>query len=130
MPKRITGRVEVVVNGNTLLNKEGATAIGIGESGKPAMERQPVYGDAGLHGFTEAPIEASCEVTLTDREDQSLGDLAVLDGNATIIFKATLGGKVYTMNDAFCSKNFTVTAGQGEVSGVKFFGSYWTESTS
>jgi len=130
MAKRITGRVEVIINGNSLLNKEGATANGIGESGKPAMEREAVYGDSGLHGFVEKPIEASCEVPLTDREDQKLGDLAKLDGSATILFKAALGGKVYTMNDAFCTKNFNVTAGTGEVSNVKFVGGYWTESTS
>jgi len=129
MPKRITGRVQVVVNGTTLLNKEGATASGISESGKPAMMREEILGDAGVHGYTEKPIPAVCEIPLTDREDQKLGDLAAIAGDATVIFKAIGGGKNYTLNDAFCTGNFTVTAGAGEVTGVKFVGSYWTEST-
>lgn len=128
MAKRITGRVQVIVNGNTLLNREGATANGIGESGKPAMVREPVFGELGLSGYKEVPIEANCEVPLTDREDQKLSDLAELD-SCTVIFKGALGGKVYTLEDAFCTKNFTVTAGEGEVSGVKFIGAYWTETT-
>lgn len=128
--KRITGRVKIVVNGTTLLNKEGATAVGISESGKPAMERKPVLGDNGLHGFVEAPVESYCEVPLTDREDQSLGDLASLKEDTTVIFMAQGGGKVYSLTDAFCTGNFTVTGGEGEVSGVKFYGAFWTEDKS
>ncbi|MFA5037811.1 MAG: hypothetical protein WC479_11635, partial [Candidatus Izemoplasmatales bacterium] len=66
---KITGRIEVFVNSQMLLNKSGAVASGIGISGEPSMELTPVLGDTGLHGFTEAPVIAQLEVTITDRDD-------------------------------------------------------------
>jgi Na+-transporting NADH:ubiquinone oxidoreductase subunit NqrA len=125
---RITGRVEVIVNGTPLLNKEGATAEGIGISGEPNFELEPVGGDTGLHGFKETYVPARLEVTVTDRDDVSLSDLARIKGNGTVIFRAAGGGKVYTLNGATCMRNFTVTAGEGETT-VVFVGPYWTEAT-
>ncbi len=124
---KITGRIEVLVNGNSLLNKSGATASGIGLSGQPNFELTEVMGDTGLHGFTETPVVAMCEVTITDRDDIMLTDLAAINGNGTIIFRAAGGGKVYTMEGATCKRNFTLTGGEGEVP-VSFIGSYWTET--
>ena len=124
---RVTGRVEVFVDGNKLLNKEGATANGIGESGKPTFAREAVMGDTGLHGFTETPQEANVEVNLTDREDVSLSELAALT-EATVIFRAAVSGKQYTLKNAFCVGNFSITAGQGETA-VKFIGETWSEGT-
>jgi len=126
---RITGRIEVLLNGQLLLNKAGATAMGIGISGEPARELKEVVGDSGLHGFIEAPIVATCEVTITDRDDVSLSDIAKVRENGTVIFRAAGGGKVYTMENATCTRNFTVTGGEGETP-VKFIGGYWIESTS
>lgn len=126
---KITGRVEILVNGDLLLNKSGATATGLGLSGQPAFERKEVIGDTGLHGFTEEPIAASCEVTVTDRDDISLDDFANINGTGTIIFRAAGGvGKVYTMTGATCTNNFTLTAGDGETT-VVFKGAFWSEST-
>ncbi len=124
---KITGRVEVLVNGNPLLNKPGAVASGIGISGQAAMEREAVLGDTGLHGFVEKPVPAMLEVTLTDREDVSLSELASLFENATVIFRGANGGKSYTMEGATCLENFSITGGEGETP-VKFVGAYWTES--
>lgn len=126
MAKRITGRVEILVNGALVLNKEGAVANGIGESGKAPFERTEVLGDGGFHGFTETPQIASCEVTITDREDQLLGSLLALD-DCTVIYRAARGGKVYTLNNAFCSGIANLTAGEGETPLV-FKGAAWTES--
>jgi len=126
MPKRVTGRVEVLVNGTPLLNKPGAVASGIGISGKPSFERKEVLGDTGIHGFVEEPVVAKCEVKVTDREDVMLSDLASINGNGTVIFRASGGGKVYTMKDATCVGNFTLTGGEGETE-VAFIGEYWTE---
>lgn len=126
---KITGRVEVVVNGELLLNKPGAVASGIGVSGEPAMERAAVVGDTGLHGFTQNPVMAQCEVTITDRDDISLSELASINGDGTVVFRASGGGKVYTMNNATCLGNFTLTGGEGETS-VVFQGSAWVETTS
>lgn len=126
---KITGRVEVILNGNLLLNKSGATASGLGISGEQAFERTAVLGDTGLHGHTETPVVARCEVTVTDRDDIRLDDFARVLGNGTIVFRAARGGKVYTMEGATCTNNFTLTAGEGETT-IAFEGSYWTETTS
>jgi len=125
---KITGRIEVIVNGQMLLNKSGAVASGIGISGEPGMELTPVLGDTGLHGFTEAPVISQLEVTVSDRDDVSLDSLARIKMNGTIIFRAAGGGKVYTMENATCLRNFSVTGGEGETP-LRFVGAYWTEST-
>lgn len=124
---RITGRVEVLVNGQLLLNKAGAVASGLGISGEPAMELEAVVGDSGLHGFTEKPVVAQLEVTVTDRDDVKLTNLAKIRENGTIIFRAAGGGKSYTMEGATCTRNFSITAGEGETP-LKFIGAYWTEN--
>ena len=124
---KITGRIEVVVNGNKLLNKAGAKAGGLCVSGMPAFERKAVLGDGGLHGFTEEPIPAFCEVTITDRDDVSLTDLAAINGNGTIAYKAAGGvGKTYTMDGSTCTSNMELTGGEGEVT-VRFEGAFWVE---
>lgn len=129
MPK-ITGRVEVVVNGEVLLNKTGAIAEGVGESGKIAVQRKEVLGDTGLHGVVEEPIVPKCTVKLTDRDDILLGRLAAINGDGTLIFRSAGGGKVYTMNGVYCLGNFKITAGEGEVDNVMFIGQPWIESVS
>ena len=128
MPK-ITGRVELVLNGEVLLNKSGATAEGIGVSGKPAVLSKEVLGDTGLHGVVEEPVVAKCTVKLTDRDDIPLSRIAEVNGDGTLIFRSAGGGKVYTMNGVYCLSNFKVTGGEGEVDGVEFIGPYWTEGT-
>jgi hypothetical protein len=127
MAGTITGRVNIKINGEVALTKAGATAKGIGSSGKPAFEREPIFGDTGLHGFVEKPIAAECEVTISDRSDVKLSDIADINGNGTIIFEAQGGGKVYTMPNATCTGNIEVAGGQGETK-VKFVGPYWVES--
>lgn len=126
---RITGRIEVLVNGELLLNKAGAVASGIGISGEPNFELEAIMGDTGAHGYVERPIQARCEVTVTDRDDIILSDLARIRENGTIIFRAAGGGKVYTMEGATCLRNFTLTGGDGEVPLV-FEGPFWTETVS
>jgi hypothetical protein len=126
---KITGRVEILINNDLLLNKAGATASGIGISGQPNFELALVIGDTGPHGYTETPIVARCEVTVTDRDDISLSDFALINGNGTLIFRAANGGKVYTMEGATCLRNFTLTAGEGETTLV-FEGPFWTETVS
>ena len=126
---RITGRVEVLVNGSPILNKAGATASGLGLSGEPAFELKEVIGDGGLHGFVEEPVVAKLEVTVSDRDDISLDAFARIRGNGTVIFRAAGGGKSYTINDATCTRNFSLTAGEGETTLI-FIGSYWTEASS
>lgn len=125
---KITGRVEILVNGQLLLNKEGAVASGVGKSGEPAFEVNEILGDTGLHGVTETPVVAMLEVTVTDRDDVNLSDLANIIGDGTVVFRAARGGKVYTMNGASCKRNFSITAGEGETT-LAFIGPYWTEST-
>ena len=126
---KITGRIEVIVNGQVLLNKAGAVANGLGLSGQPAFERVAVTGDNGIHGYTENPIVPSCEVTITDRDDINLNDLAAINGDGTLIFRRAGGsGKVYTMEGITCTGNFSLTGGEGETS-VRFEGPYWIEGT-
>lgn len=125
---RITGRVEILLNGVMMLNKEGAIARGIGISGEQNFELEAVMGDSGFHGFKETPMMAECEFTVTDRDDVSLDELARIRENGTLIFRSARGGKVYTMDQATCTRNFELTAGEGETK-LKFVGPYWTEST-
>ncbi len=125
---KITGRVEVLVNNELLLNKAGAKAGGIGISGQPNYAKKVVTGDTGPHGYVEEPVMARCEVTITDRDDIMLSDLARVNGDGTVIFRAAGGGKVYTMEGATCLGNFTVTGGEGATD-VVFEGPYWTETT-
>lgn len=129
MAAKITGRVEVLVNGELVLNKDGAIARGIGISGRSPFEREGIYGDGGLHGFKETPIPAECEVKITDRSDKKLSDFANINGDGTIIFRAAGGGKVYILDNATCLNNFELTAGEGEVT-LRFVGPFWTESLS
>ena len=126
---KITGRVSISLNGQLLLNKSGAVASGIGISGEPAFERVPVSGPTGLHGFTEPPVIAALEVTVTDRDDISLSEIAKVNGNGTIVFATVNGGKVYTMKEATCLMNFSITDGEGETP-LTFNGASWTEGTS
>jgi len=125
---RITGRIEVLLNGNMLLNKAGAVARGIGISGEANYELEAIIGDTGHHGFIEKPIMAECEVKVTDRDDISLSDIARVRENGTLIFRAARGGKVYVMNQATCLRNLDITGGEGETT-LRFQGPYWTEST-
>lgn len=125
---RITGTVEVLVNGQLLLNKAGAVASGVGLSGEPNFELKEVIGDTGLHGYVEEPLVAMLEVTVSDRDDISLSDLAAIRENGTVIYRSRGKGKVYTMKNATCTRNFSVTAGEGETPLV-FKGPFWTEGT-
>jgi hypothetical protein len=125
---RITGRVQVLVDGNMLLNKAGAKASGIGLSGLPNFELKEVMGDGGIHGFTEEPIVAKLEVTVTDRDDISINDIAAVRENGTVIFRSADSGKAYTMNNATCVRNIEITAGEGETPLI-FIGANWIEST-
>lgn len=125
---RITGRVEVLVNGKLMLNKSGAVASGVGLSGEPNFELNEVMGDTGLHGFVEAPVMAQLEVTVTDRDDISLSEIAAIRENGTVVFRSAKKGKVYTMANATCKRNFSITAGEGETP-LTFVGPFWTEGT-
>jgi len=124
---RVTGRVEVLVNGEMLLNKAGAIARGLGISGEANFELNAVIGDTGLHGYIENPIMAECEVKITDTDDKLLSDLARIRENGTLIFRSARGGKAYIMDRATCLRNFELTAGEGETT-IKFQGPYWTET--
>ncbi len=124
---QITGRVEVLVNGELLLNKAGAVAEGIGVSGMPNFEREAIVGDTGTHGYAERPIQARCVVTVTDRDDIMLSDFAAINGDGTIIFRAARSGKVYTMHNATNLGNITLTSGDGETE-LRFEGPYWVET--
>ena len=126
MANRITGRVEILVNGEMLLNKAGATARGLGLSGKGNYELEAIVGDSGLHGYVERPVMAECEVTITDRSDQLLNDLAEIRENGTIIFRSAGGGKIYVMDGATCMRNFELVSGDGEVV-IKYQGPFWVE---
>jgi hypothetical protein len=125
---KITGRVEVLVNGELLLNKAGATAEGIGVSGEPNFELEAIVGDTGVHGYVERPVQARCTVTVTDRDDIPLNQFALINGDGTVIFRAARNGKVYTMYNATCLRNITLTAGDGEAE-LRFEGPYWVETT-
>ena len=126
---RITGRIELLINGQLMLTKVGSTTInGIGLSGEGNFELNEVMVDSGIAGYVENAVPATCEVTLTDRDDISLDTLARIRENGTVIVRAAKGGKVYTMNNATCMRNMSVTSGEGDTA-VMFKGNNWVEST-
>ena len=125
---RITSRVEVYVDGDLMLSKQGPIARGIGTGEQPNVELEPVMGDTGLHGFAENPIMAECEFNVTDREDIMLKDIAA-QRDTTLVYRTAGGGKVYTMYNATCLRNLELTGGQGETR-VRFAGPAWVETTS
>ncbi len=129
MAKHVTGRVEVMVNGITLLNKEGAKAIGIGRLHGAPTERTAIIGDTGWHGVVSKYTEAACEVTITDRDDVSLEALEAIEGDGTIVFRTYGGGKTYAMNEASCAAPIEVTAGEGDTT-IRFIGPKWIEGVS
>lgn len=129
MANLITGRVEVLANGKLLLNKAGAKIGGVGVSGQLPVKRKAIMGDTGTHGYVDELAVAYCEVKLTDRSDILLSDLARINGDGTIIFRAAGGGKVYTMQKATCVNDMDVTSGEGEVN-VRFEGPMWIETVS
>ena len=128
MAGRITGRVEILVNNQLLLNKAGATAEGIGISGEQNFELEQIVGDTGGHGYVERPVSARCVVTITDRSDISISDLMRVREDGTVIFRAAGGGKVYIMEGATCLRNSTLTAGDGEIQ-LTYEAPFWTETT-
>ena len=116
MANRITGRVEVLINGVKLLNKSGAVAMNIGPGdGTPAVKRTMVVGDSGVHGYSEEITPARLEVTVSDRDDKFIADLYALDGDGVVIFRTINGGKVYAMYNVACMEPGNVTAGEGEI---------------
>ena len=123
---KIVGRVQVFANGQLLLNKEGAKAINIGEFGKAPIEREPVMGDGGLHGYKETVQVARLEVTITDSDETSIGTLMAINGTGSIVFRTHGGGKSYVMEGATSSGVAEVTAGEGETP-IVFMGKQWTE---
>jgi len=126
---RITGRIELTVNGNLMLTKSGSTTInGLGLSGMPNYELKEVMGDTGIQGFVEDPIPATCEFNITDRDDVKIDTIAAIRENGTIVVSAAGGGKVYTLSGATCKRNIKLTSGEGETA-VTFIGNYWVETT-
>jgi len=121
--KKVTGRVDIYLNGIRLLNKAGATASGIGLN----REREAVMYDGGVAGYKENITQARCEVTVIDREDVMISDFANIFQDGTIVFQASDGsGKQYTMKEATYLGNSTLTAGEGEIPLV-FEGPQWQE---
>lgn len=113
----LTGRVEIVVNGQRIFNKEGAAIMNIGPGdGSPALERTSVKGDTGTHGIKDVVMPARLEVTITDRSDVSLGLLWAINGNGTVYVHVLTGGggKTYIMKNAACMNPGSVTTGEGD----------------
>lgn len=126
---KVTARMEVVINGVSAGVRDGVVLNGIGISGEIPVERKPIFSTTGIVGFGEDLVEASIELTVIDKDDQMLSDFGAINGDGTIIAKVVGGeGKVYTLNNATCVCNMTLTSGEGETE-VKFIGTSWTEAT-
>jgi len=138
--RRLVGRVEVVLNGELLLNKSGAIARGIGEeSGKLAVRRKAVMDCFGTAGFTEEIIPAGLDVVLTVTDNISLTALAAVKGNGTLIFRRATSlapnaseefPKTLTLDKVTCMVSPEINAGEGEIPVVfeACGGNGWIES--
>jgi hypothetical protein len=136
MANKITGAVIIKVNGDPILNKAGAVASGLGLSGEASFEVEPVMGDGQFHGFKETPIMPTLEVSITDRSDVKLDTYARIGIGSSpdsVTFESRVGsdgklGKIYTLQNPVCTRNFKITAGEGETT-IKFIGDYWQEQS-
>jgi hypothetical protein len=124
---KITGRVEVLVNGDLLLSKTGATALNVGLSGETPFERSAVIGENQIAGFIETPVVPQIDVTITDIDTKILDDVKRINGDGTIIFRAAGGGKVYTLNNAASTGVSSHTSGEGDTT-LSFIGITWSEA--
>jgi hypothetical protein len=101
---QVTGRVFIAINGTRIRSKEGATL----DTG--GFKRDAQMSDAGVDGFSEAPVAPSVECKINDTADVSLDDLRNFrDG--TVIFE-TDTGKVYTLNSAWIAEPPKLTKGE------------------
>jgi len=113
MPNQITGRVRVSVSGNLLRSKSGAK-LNIG-----GVERTPVDGDSGPHGFTEKTMVPFIECVISHTSDTDLEELKNMT-DESITFE-TDTGKSYVLRNAWLENVIELAGGDGEVS-LKFSG--------
>lgn len=115
----VTGRLTLRVNGQVMPTKPGLKVQGIG-----GVERTPIEGENGIHGYSTKKVPAVVEGAITDMGDLTLTDLA----NATDVTVTVEGEnkKTYTMESAVCAGALELTSGEGEVS-IKYIGKYWIE---
>lgn len=106
-PNQVTGRVTITVDGQRLESREGAVLNTGG------VEREPVVGDTGVHGFTEKTVAPTVECSVSHKAGTRLTDLNAIN-NATLVF-ATDTGVDFVLRGAWLSKPADLKSG-GEVS--------------
>lgn len=110
---QLTGRAFIKLNGNLLRSKEGAK-LNLG-----GVNRPPVTGDTGVHGYTERPVAPWIECTISHGADTNLQELADFrDGSVSF---ETDTGKSYVLREAWCENPPELTTGEGEVT-LRFSG--------
>jgi len=103
---KVTGIVEVYINGTLQRSKEGAKLITGGK------ERTAQTGYA-VYGYSEKIVPAQLEYTLAHTADadlEALNDMV----DATLRFVCDIG-QVWLVNNAFTTKPVEITGGEGDV---------------
>ncbi|GCL64314.1 phage tail tube protein [Pseudaquabacterium pictum] len=87
---------------------------------KGGVERSPVMGSTGLHGYSEVkkPGMLTCEISLA--QGTSLAEIEKIT-DATVTYEADTG-QTYVIRHAFVTKTLTVQAGEGGKVAVEFCG--------
>ncbi len=115
----VTGSITVLINGKSILMKEGE-----GELETGGFEREAVMADRTVIGPKEKPVAATCKGTAIHTSDT---DILLINEmrDGTIVFK-TDTGKTYVISHAFTTKPCSIKAG-GDMS-VEFAGPAAVES--
>lgn len=114
MTNQKTGKAYISVSGKLLPSRDGAKLTNYA-----AVERKPVIGSSGVHGYVETHIAPEIECTLTHGPELSLEEIARIK-DATITFECD-SGPMYVLRHAWNDGAINLTVGEAEVE-VKFIG--------
>lgn len=101
---QLTGRVAIMVRGERLSSKEGATLK------YSDVEREGVVGDAGVLGFTEKSVIPEVECVISHSAATRLADFQSMT-DETVSFDADTGTS-YVLRNAWCVGALELSKGE------------------
>jgi hypothetical protein len=110
---QITGRIAIIVRGERLSSKEGATLQ------FSDFEREGVAGDAGVLGYSEKTSIPQIEATIAHSAQTRLADFQAME-DETVSFDADTGTS-YVLRNAWCTNALELSKGEVKITfqGIK-----------